>query len=266
MNKVIVVVFDDEKRAYEGSRAVRDLHREGSFSVYADAVLVKDANGKVSVRRAPEAGAEGTLVGFLLGSLAGLLAGPVGLAVGAGTGTLIGAAFDLTQAGIGEDFVIEVSEYLLPGKAAVVAEIDEEWQTPLDSRMEALGGRIFRRNRIDLEDERFEKQIAAYESELEALDAEWAKASAERKAKLQARIRQAQEKLDAQRKALKARIDTLKREGDAKLESLKQQIATADAANRERLKKRHDEVRADYQRRVSKLEQAWELTRSALKP
>ena len=266
MNKVIVVVFDDEKRAYEGSRAVRDLHREGSLTVYSDAVVVKDANGKVSVRRAPESDPEGTLAGFLLGSLAGLFAGPVGLAVGAGTGTLIGAAFDLTEAGIGEDFVLEVSEYLLPGKAAVVADLDEEWQTPLDSKMEALGGRVFRRNRIDLEDEHFEKQIAAYEAELDALDAEMAKASAERKAKLQARIRQAQEKLDAQRKALKTRIDTLKREGDAKLESLKQQIATADAANRERLKKRHDEVRADYQRRVSKLEQAWELTRSALKP
>ena len=52
MNKVIVVVFDGEQRAYEGSRAVRDLHREGSLSVYADAVVVKDANGKVSVRRA----------------------------------------------------------------------------------------------------------------------------------------------------------------------------------------------------------------------
>ena len=266
MNKVVVVVFDKESQAYEGSRALRALDNEASITLYADAVIAKDANGKVSVRRAPDEEAAGTLSGFLIGSLAGLLGGPVGLAVGAGTGTLIGAAFDLTQAGIGEDFLTEVSEYLLPGKAAVVAEIDEEWQTPLDSRMEALGGQIFRRNRIDLEDERFEKQIAAYESELEALDAEWARASAERKAKLQARIRQTQEKLDAGRRGLKTRIDALKREGDAKLESLQQQIATANDANRARLKKRHDEVRADYQQRVAKVEQAWALTRSALKP
>ena len=266
MNKVIVVVFDGEQRAYEGSRAVRDLHREGSLSVYADAVVVKDANGKVSVRRAPEADTEGLLAGFLIGSLAGLLAGPVGLAVGAGTGTLIGTALDLTRAGIGEDFITEVSEYLLPGKAAVVADLDEEWQTPLDSRMEALGGEIFRRNRVALEDEHLQKQIAADEAELEAFEAEMAKASAERRARLQAKIRRTQEKLDARRKALKSHIDALKREGDAKLQSLTEQIATADAANRARLKERHDEVRADYQQRVAKLEQAWALTRSALKP
>ncbi len=266
MNKVTVVVFDDEKRAYEGSRAIRDLHREGSFTLYADAVIAKDASGKVSVRRAPDEDATGTLSGLLLGSLAGLLGGPVGLAVGAGTGTLLGAAFDLTKAGIGEDFLNEVSEYLLPGKAAVVAEIDEEWQTPLDSRMEAIGGQVFRRNRIELEDEYFERDFAAFEAELDALDAEMAKASAERKARLQARIRETQRKLDARRNELKARIAAVKREGDAKAESLRQQIATAEAAQQERLKKRLEQVRAEYQQRVTKLEQAWALTKAALKP
>ena len=266
MNKVTVVVFDDEKRAYEGSRAIRDLHREGSFTLYADAVIAKDANGKVSVRRAPDEDAAGTLSGLLLGSLAGLLGGPVGLAVGAGTGTLIGAAFDLTKAGIGEDFLKEVSEYLLPGRAAVVAEIDEEWQTPLDSRMEAIGGQVFRRNRIELEDEYFERDFAAFEAELDALDAEMAKASAERKARLQARIRETQRKLDARRNELKARIEAVKREGDAKAESLRQQIATAEAVQQERLKKRLEQVRAEYQQRVAKLEQAWALTKAALKP
>jgi uncharacterized membrane protein len=59
---------------------------------------------------------------------------------GAGSGTLIGAAFDLARAGIAGDFLEEVSEYLLPGKAAVITELDEEWQAPIDTRMETLGG------------------------------------------------------------------------------------------------------------------------------
>ena len=71
------------------------------------------------------------------------------MAVGASTGTMIGAAFDLTRAGIAGDFLEEVSEYLLPGKTAVITELDEEWQAPIDTRMEALGGHVFRRNRID---------------------------------------------------------------------------------------------------------------------
>ena len=41
----------------------------------------------------------------------------------------------------------EVSQNLTPGKVAVVADADEEWVTPLDTRMEALGGIVFRRAR-----------------------------------------------------------------------------------------------------------------------
>jgi uncharacterized membrane protein len=164
MNKVTVVVFDDEKRAYEGSRAIRDLHREGSLTRYAEAVIAKDADGRVTVRKPADPAPVGTLSGLTVGGLAGLLGGPIAVAVGAGTGTMIGAAYDLMRAEIGDDFISEVSEFLLPGKAAVVSEMDEEWQTPLDSRMEALGGQVFRRNRIQVDDAFFEKEIAAYEA------------------------------------------------------------------------------------------------------
>jgi uncharacterized membrane protein len=266
MNKVMVVVFDGEKRAYEGLSALNDLHREGSVTRYADAVIAKDASGKVSVRRSPESDPEGTLLGFLLGSLAGVLAGPVGFAVGAGTGTLIGAAFDLSAAGIGADFIDEVSEFLVPGKAALITEIEEEWQTPLDTRMEALGGQVFRRNRTQVEDAYYEKQITAFEAELDALDAEMEQASAERKARLTAKVEETQRKLRAKRDELKTHIEAVKREGDAKMESLRQQITTANQEQKKRLESRLAQVRADYERRSAKLQQAWELTKAALAP
>ena len=56
-----------------------------------------------------------------------LLGGPIGIAVGTGTGTLIGAIWDVTRAEIGNDFIAEVSEFLLPGKAAVIGEMGEDW-------------------------------------------------------------------------------------------------------------------------------------------
>ena len=266
MNKVVVVVFGDEKQAYEGSRAMQDLHLEGSITLYADAVITKDSAGKASVRKADDPGPEGTFVGLLVGSLAGLLGGPVGLAVGAGTGTVIGAEFDLTRFGVGEDFVSEVEEFLLPGHAAVVAEIDEAWQTPLDTRMEGLGGRIFRRSRIQVEDAYYEKEITAFEAELDSLDAELAKASAERKSKVEAKVQDTRRKLGAKQQELKARIESVKREGDAKIESLKTQIATVRSEQKERLTKRLDEVRAEYRERTAKLDQALQLTRAALTP
>jgi len=188
MDKVVAVVFNDEKQAYEGLRAFRDLHKDGSITLYSDAVVTKDESGKLSVREGGE-GPEGTFFGLLTGSLIGILGGPIGLAVGASTGTLIGAAFDLTRAGISGDFLNEVSAYLLPGKAAVITELDEEWQAPIDTRMEALGGHVFRRNWIAVEDAYYERQIAADREELAKLEAELKKASAERRARLEAEVR-----------------------------------------------------------------------------
>jgi uncharacterized membrane protein len=264
MDKVVAVVFNDEKQAYEGLRAFRDLHRDGSITLYSGAVVAKEASGKLSVREGGEV-PEGTFFGLLTGSLIGILGGPIGLAVGASTGTLIGAAFDLTRAGISDDFLEEMSTYLLPGKAAVITELDEEWQAPIDTRMEALGGHVFRRNRIAVEDAYYEKQIAADREELAALEAELKKASAERKARLEARIEDTRHKLRDKQDQVKARIESMKREGDAKIESLQQQLTTARDEQKQRLEKRLAEVRADYRERSNKLHQAWELTKSALR-
>jgi uncharacterized membrane protein len=264
MDKVVAVVFDDEKQASEGLRAFRDLHRDSSITLYSDAVVAKDASGKLSVREGGEA-PEGTLFGLLTGSLIGILGGPIGVAVGASTGTMIGAAFDLTRAGIAGDFLDEVSEYLLPGKTAVIAELDEEWQAPIDTRMEALGGHVFRRNRIAVEDAYYERQIAAYRDELTALQAELDKASSERKARLEARIEDTRHKLQDKRDELKARIESTKREGEAKIESLQQQLKAARDERKQRLEKRLAEIRAEYRERSDKLHQAWELTKSALR-
>ena len=265
MDKVVAVVFNDEKQAYEGLRAFRDLHRDGSITVYAGTIVAKDQSGKVSVREADDEGPAGTFFGLLTGSLVGLLGGPIGVAVGASAGTMIGATFDLARAGISDDFLPEMSEYLLPGKTAVITEIDEDWQAPIDTRMEALGGHVFRRNRIEIEDAYYQPQIAADRDELIALEAERQKASAERKARLEARIEDTRHKLQDKRDELKGRIESVKREGEARIESLQQQLKTARDERKQRLEKRLAEIRAEYRERSDKLHQAWELTKSALR-
>jgi hypothetical protein len=44
------------------------------------------------------------------------------------------------------DFLADVATALTPGKYAVVADVDEDWVTPVDTRMEAVGGVVFRRS------------------------------------------------------------------------------------------------------------------------
>ena len=56
MDRMLVVVFDTEKKAYEGKKALMELDGEGSIVVYAYAVVSKDADGKVTVRQSDDAG------------------------------------------------------------------------------------------------------------------------------------------------------------------------------------------------------------------
>src|SRR5215470_9405106 len=140
MDRMLVVVFDSESKAYDGKKALLDLDREGSISVYGYAILAKSADGTTTVKQGDDVGPLGTLTGTAVGSLVGLLGGPVGVAVGVAGGSLIGAIADLDNVGVGTDFLSDVAETLMPGKVAVVAEVDEEWTTPVDTRMETLGG------------------------------------------------------------------------------------------------------------------------------
>jgi uncharacterized membrane protein len=263
MDKMIVAVFDDETKAYEGLKALKDLHTDGSLALYGAAVIAKDAKGAVSVKQADDEGPLGTLFGLATGSLIGLLGGPVGLALGAATGTFAGSLYDLAQVGVGSDFVDEASQQLVPGKAAVVAEVEEEWVTPLDTRMGALGGAVVRRTRHEFVDAQFERDIAADQAELAALKAEHAKAAGEAKAKLQARIDATQGRLQHRRDQLKEWLAASRREDEARIKSIEEQAAKAKGEMKARLEARAAKTRADHKARTDKLSRAWELVKEA---
>lgn len=264
MDKMIVVVFDSEAKAYEGSKALMDLQFEGSINLYAKAVVVRDANGKVAVKKQEDMGPVGTAVGLMTGSLVGMIGGPIGLAIGAGAGSFAGLVYDMAHLGVGEDFLFEVEKSLQPGKAALVAEVFEDWTQPVDSRMEALGGVVFRRTRSDFLDEQMEKDITVLNAELDELEAERDHATGEARAKLQAKVDTAKARLQAAQDALKARMEASQKEADAKIMSLQEQ---ADKVTEERKTKREAriaELKADQKRRSDLLKQAWEKTKEAL--
>ena len=267
-DKMIVVIFDNEKKAYEGAKALKDLHAEGSITLYANAVITKDANGKMIVKQTADQGPLGTGVGLITGSLIGLLGGPVGVALGAGAGTFGGMLYDFARVGVGEDFIDEVAQNLQPGKVAVGAEVWEEWVMPVDTRMEAAGGAVFRRERGEVLDSQIERDAAALKAEVADLKAEHARAHREAKAKLQAKIQAkisaANAKLQATQERAKAAAEATKQEMDAKIKSLEEQVAKAQGAAKAQLEARIAEVQSEYKRRANKLHQAWELTKEAL--
>jgi uncharacterized membrane protein len=266
MNKVIFVGFDSEQKAYEGDRAVRDMHREGTLTLYNDAVVVKERGGRVVVRQGPEAEPVGTFGGMITGALIGLLGGPVGAAVGLGAGTLVGAAFDLTEEGIDRDFVEDAGARLEPGRAALIAEIDEQWQVPLDTRMEALGGKVLRQTRAQIEDAYAARGLEAAATELAALQAEKvAQVQAEQAEKarkqaeeLQAKIETAKKKLEVKQRELAAKMQAVNDEGNRKIAVLEAQSAAATTESKAVLDERLARVRSEYGRRTKRLEKALE--------
>jgi uncharacterized membrane protein len=271
MNKVIFVGFDSEQKAYEGVRALHDLHNDGTLTLYNDAVVVKQVGGKVAVRRPPDAEPVGAFGGMLTGGLIGLLGGPVGAAVGLGAGTLIGAAFDLTKEGVDRDFVEDAGARLEPGKAAVIAEIDEQWQVPLDTRMEALGGNLVRRTQTQIEDAYLEREIETAQQELAILESETlaeVKASQTEKArkqaeKLQAKIDAAKRRVQEKEDELARKLQSVKSEGNQKIAVLEAQKATATADSKAALERRLADLRTDYERRTGRLQQAMDRRKAA---
>lgn len=227
MDRMLVVVFENETKAYEGKNALLQLDGEGSISVYAYAVLAKHADGTATVKQGDDSGPIGTLLGTSFGSLIGLLGGPVGLAIGASAGLALGAAADLNNARIGEDFIDDVNKMLVPNRVAVVAEIEEDWTTPVDTRMEAIGGSIFRRALSDVKHTIHEENVAAMKADLAQMKAEHAKAHSDRKAKLQEKINQLDSKIQAQLQKAKEGREAAERQAQAKVRVLEAKAAAA---------------------------------------
>ena len=132
---------------------------------------------------------------------------------------MAGSLADLNKARIGGDFIDDVSKELRPTKFALVAEIQEDWTTPVDDRMEALGGFVFRRALSDVKHMANDEDIAALKADLAQLKAEHAEARADRKAKLHEKINQLESEIEV---AGKPRSDGGSgTTGNAKVELLK---------------------------------------------
>ena len=101
-------------------------------------MIAKDKSGKIEVKQAGDSGPVGAAVGLLTGSSIGISAVPSELAVGASVGGLTGLLFDVSRSGVDVTFLDDVSRNLTAGKFAVLAEIDETWTTPVDTRLQRV--------------------------------------------------------------------------------------------------------------------------------
>lgn len=255
MQKFVVIVFDnDGTKALEALRILERLDLEAEIDLYDAQVVVKTPAGLTRVVREQDERALPLIGGgTCLGALIGLLGGPVGLAAGAAAGAAVGSIADIEKTGVTDEFVRDVSAALTPGKMAVVADIDEDFISPLDERMEALGGVVLRRVRTEVKSDQDDRDAAAYQSEVDALEAERQQARSDRLAKIDAKIDKVRSKLRAALERGRARMRAEQEERAARLDALeaKEQRATGEA--RKRRHARIAALRRDYAEKAAEV-------------
>jgi len=226
MEKLLVVVFDAESKAFEAKKALQRLEKEDVIDVFDQAVVARNKDGSATVREGTDLTPVRTLAGTVLGAVIGLLGGPTGAGLGALAGFVVGDVMDVNGATICEDFIEDVRRKLTPEKFALVAEIGEDSPNPVNANMAALGGTTFRRPLKEVKHAIHDAKVAAMKADLAQITAEYAKAHADRKVKLQERINQLDSRIQAQLERNKQRRQAAETREKAKADFL-QARATA---------------------------------------
>src|SRR5271157_5591633 len=217
MEKLIVIVFDNQTKAFAGLEALRELDRDGEISLFAAQIAAKEPDGGVRVIDNPN-DVDFPVIGVstLLGTLVGVLGGPIGLLGGAAAGALIGSIVELGHAGVTDEFINDIATAMTPGKVAVVADIAEEWVTPLDTRMEQL-------------------------------QAERAQARGERLAKIDAKIDNLRARLETALERRRFKMQLRQQQREAEIRALQAKADKAEGEIRRRQEARIAELRRDYE-------------------
>jgi uncharacterized membrane protein len=265
MDNILVVVFENESKAGEGSQALREMEIEGSVHLYAKVVIARDTDGKIQVKQSSNMGAAGTVGGLVIGALIGLFGGAPAVAIGSSAGMFGGFLHDMAYLGIGQDYLDGLGKSLNPGKAAVVAEIWEDWNVPVDTKMEALGGVVFRHTRKDILDLQVEREITTLKAEIDELEVKYDMASGEAKTKLEEKIDTARAKLQTTVSNIQARLESSQEETKAKIQSLQEKAVKARNERKAKLEKRIAELKVEQKRRNEQLKQARQQIKDTLK-
>jgi uncharacterized membrane protein len=165
MDNYVAIVLDNDQKSYEALHALWNLDSNGDVTVHGAAVVHRDKFGYVNVATKDTDPGLRTAIGVGIGALLGALAGPIGAAAGAsiaaGTAAGIGAAAggvagltaDAAKSDQHNQAAFETDFVLPNGKSAVIAEVSEQWTTPIDTMASRFGGKVYRRSKSDIQND-----------------------------------------------------------------------------------------------------------------
>lgn len=145
MSELIVIGYDNAEQAEAARTELFGMAKEYLVDVADAVVATADENGKVKLNQMVNLWSVGATSGAFWGLLIGLIFfNPLlGVAVGAGAGALSGA---LSDYGINDNFMKDVSDVLQPGQAALFMMVRQHASDKVIERLGEKGGGIIRTN------------------------------------------------------------------------------------------------------------------------
>ncbi len=267
MNKLIVALYDDEEEALDGLEAIQDLHKKGEISLYTYAIVQRDDENRVMISQSEDENINGTTIGFISGEAIGFLATPMeDVASGAVVGGLSGMIDDVHNSTVDYEFTKHVSDALISGQIAVIADIYEQWAVPLDQQIRETGGIVHRRIRSEMVDEQISREVAAFRTGIAELQDDWNKSTGRMKQQIENEIEEMKVRMQDLYNKTQESLRNAQAEVETKITSLKKQLRSAKAETREKLEHRLEEIRADFEYRSNKLREAASMASQAIHP
>lgn len=259
MDKMLVAVFESDVAAYAAAAAIKRLCEDGLLLTYALAVAVKD-DEKLSPVYFDTQDREDIVLGVATGTLIKLLAEPYSSFDKASSPSITHAMMEMGRVGVDAIFVDEVTRHLLPGKAAIVSEIEEENTNAMNTLLEAQGAVVFSSARGEIIDIQIVQELEALYSQIQTLEKQVLQAAESPKAHVQGELNLAKSRFQAAQTQARWHAALIKQEAEAKIVSLQERAAKAQGPMKAKLERLADEVRIHYANRATKLNLACRLT------
>ena len=147
MNTLIAIVFKhDENGAEKALQKMRSLEKEYLLDLDDAVIVTRRKDGKVKLTQSVNLTATGAWEGAFWGLLIGFLfTGPMGLLLTAGIGAGFGAlAGSLSDYGIDEDFVEDLSKEVDPCCSALFILVRQMTVDKVIDELEGLGGTVIK--------------------------------------------------------------------------------------------------------------------------
>lgn len=167
MSELIVIAYEDQHKAEEVRQKLLGLQREYLLDLEDAVVATKNQDGKIRLSQMFDT----TLYGFAQGTFWGLLIGAIfltpffGAALGAASGAINGA---LTDVGIDDQFMKDVSQSLTPGSSALFVLVRKATPDKVLEEIKGLGGKVIRTSLTHDQQEKLQAALDGAKKEMAA--------------------------------------------------------------------------------------------------